>query len=58
MVNPKRIVSEGYDRIHLTYANWGGDDGIRGRYVREVLDRQLVMPGGVALDLGSGTGAL
>lgn len=58
VVDPKRLVSEGYDRIHLTYADWGGDDGIRGRYIEEILARRLVMPGGVALDLGSGTGAL
>jgi len=57
-MDPKQLVSEGYDRIHGTYANWGGKDAIRRRYVREVLDRQLVEPGAVALDLGCGTGAL
>ena len=55
---PKRLVSEGYDRIHLTYAGWGGDDGIRRRYIRKVLERGLVPAGGFALDLGGGTGAL
>lgn len=57
-MDPKRLVSEGYDRIHLAYENWGDQDGLRRRYIGEVLDRRLVAPGGVALDLGGGTGTL
>lgn len=57
-VDPKRLVSEGYDRIHLTYERWGDQDGLRQRYVTEVLDRRLVVPDGDALDLGCGTGVL
>lgn len=57
-VDPKRLVAEGYDRIHLTYAGWGDQDGLRSRYVDEVIARGLLTRGGVALDLGCGTGAL
>ncbi len=57
-MDPKRLVAEGYDRIHLTYAGWGDQDGLRSRYIDEVIGRGLVTPGGLALDLGCGTAAL
>jgi SAM-dependent methyltransferase len=56
-VDPKKVVAEGYDRIHGTYAAWtaAGHDGLRRRYIDRVFELGLALPA-QALDLGCGTG--
>jgi SAM-dependent methyltransferase len=59
MDDSKRLVADGYDSMHERYVEWGGGDGRRRRQViGDLLDHELVPPGGDALDLGCGTGAL
>ena len=56
-MDPKRVVADGYDRLHQVYADWtsAGHDGLRRRYIDKVLGRGLPASA-EALDLGCGTG--
>jgi SAM-dependent methyltransferase len=55
-MDPKRLVAEGYDRLHLAYARWGGGHaGLRRRYIDRAIELGLEPPAR-ALDLGCGTG--
>lgn len=55
-MNPKRIVSDGYDRIGDTYAAWTARSatGARQRYTELLLER--LPEGASVLDLGCGAG--
>jgi SAM-dependent methyltransferase len=57
-MDPKRIVAEGYDRLHNEYAQWtaAGHDGLRRRYIERVVGSGLVKAGSTVVDLGCGTG--
>lgn len=56
-MDAKKLVGEGYDRLHETYAAWtsAGHDGLRRRYIDRVFELGLALPA-QALDLGCGTG--
>lgn len=55
-MDPKRLVADGYDRLHETYAAWTSPaDNPRRRYIDRVLALGLRFPA-AALDLGCGTG--
>lgn len=57
-VDPKKVVADGYDRIHDVYAEWtsAGGDGLRRRYIDRIVGPGLVESDSTAVDLGCGTG--
>ncbi len=57
-MDPKRLVADGYDRIHERYALWGdGGHDLGRRAIDDALRRRLVPSAGRVVDLGCGTGA-
>lgn len=54
--DPKRIVSEGYDKIAASYSEWAGQTGLlqRTKYTSRILRR--LPDGSKLLELGCGTG--
>jgi SAM-dependent methyltransferase len=57
MVDPKRLVADGYDQLYQTYATWSpsAHNNLRRRYIDQVVEFG-VPSDGTALDLGCGTG--
>ena len=59
LMDPKRIVADGYDAVHSRYVEWGSVHGNRRQ--QAIVEAQQVEPldtGDRALDLGCGTGEL
>jgi SAM-dependent methyltransferase len=55
-MEPKRLVADSYDRIHLAYEEWGGGHaGLRHRFIDRAIELGVTPPATV-LDLGCGTG--
>lgn len=56
MTDPKRVVADGYDRLHPIYDGWtSGRHSLRLHYIDRVFDLGLSLPA-TALDLGCSTG--
>jgi SAM-dependent methyltransferase len=57
MTDPRRVIADGYDRIHERYTAWSAVHGEQRRdHIDRVFDNELVMAGARALDLGCGSG--